>query len=158
MTAHGRKDLEQGAVEEGLTVDHFFPKGEILTKVDDAKEFVTKWVHSFGFGHYQWRVLVMRQENAGEYWARAFFDHDEEWFELEFVPDGVLPKEQVEFLVLHEFAHGLFDYASAEDSMQEAACNRLARLLSGQANGANYTMYANGYWRTLPPESGNGGK
>ena len=148
-------NLESSEVPEDVhQVAEFYPDPS-MTDVTLAEKYLEKWAHTFGFAHYRRKVHPIRVEDAGGFWARCFFDHDEEWLEIEIVPDGVVPEAQTEHLILHELCHGLFEYAAGSDSHEEAACNRLARFCSGLADGTNFTMYGDGYWRALPDQRSN---
>jgi len=91
-----------------------------------------KWATAFGLGHYSREVRCLPADQKGKVWGRSHYNHQEEWFEVEVVPDGALPTEQVEALVLHELAHGLLSFANEGDSAVEAVCNRISKLASRQ--------------------------
>lgn len=144
-------NLEQGSLPDNAESVKEFITDEPQFRVEVAQRYLEKWVHTFGFGNFARTVIPMTKETAGAYWARAFVDLDEEWLEIEIVPDGVLPEEQVEFLICHELMHGLIDYADSGEGPLESACNRIARVLTG-FQGANKIMYGEGAWRHLPDD------
>lgn len=96
-----------------------------------TQQYLDKWVPRFGFGHYHYKLRLIDTKAKLEFWARSWYSHEEEFFELEIVPDGVLPPRQHEGLVLHELTHGFLSFAETGPVQQETACNRLPRLLLG---------------------------
>lgn len=109
----------------------------------EAKALTEKWAPAFGLGHYAHEVRVLPESARGKMWGRSYYNHEEEWFEFEVVPDGALPSAQVEALVLHELAHGLLNLASKSDHAVEAVCNRIVKLASRQKNVVHCNQHEN---------------
>lgn len=110
--------------------------------VSQAEALVEKYVGRFGFGDYGYTVRLLPKEWYGKRWAHVSFCHEDGWFVLEVVPDGVLPARELESVVLHELAHGLLELpAELGDAGHEQAANRIARLVMGRRwNHPNHWM------------------
>lgn len=106
-----------------------------------GKELVDRWATRFGFGHYSRRVRKMAKTKREHYFALVYFDHEEEFFEVELVPDGTLPIRQLEYVVVHEMTHGLVGYAQQHVGAEEVICNRVARAFT-RSKGPNELHYA----------------
>lgn len=119
---------------------------------DEAKDLLDYWLPRFGFGHYRVHTKVLPASARGKLWARCHWNHDEEFVNFQFVPDGVLKRPQMEALVLHELSHGLCRLAEDSDG-EERVCNRIARLALGgrQTQLPNEWMFASDdkWWDTL---------
>lgn len=100
--------------------------------VRKGKAYVERWMPRFGFTNYAVTVGVLPPDQKGQCWGRSWWNVAEEWADIELVPDGILPDDQLEGLVLHELAHGLVELARSGDGGTETVCNRLARLLGAQ--------------------------
>lgn len=101
--------------------------------VSEAEALVEKYAGRFGFGDYGYTVRLLPQEWYGKRWAHVSFCHEDGWFVLEVVPDGVLPARELESVVLHELAHGLLELPTElGEAGHEQAANRIARLVMGR--------------------------
>lgn len=109
--------------------------------IDKGRALVEKWALRFGFGSYSRRVRKMPKAKREHYYALVYFDHEEEFFEVELVPDGTLPMRQLEYVVIHEMTHGLVGYAHQHVSAEEVICNRVARAFT-RSKGPNEHHYA----------------
>jgi hypothetical protein len=121
----------------------------VTDQLRDAKKLLNKWLPKFGFAHYSRYVELVPEDQKGKTWAMVKWDHDEEFVVFYFVPDGVLPKEQLEVVVLHELAHGLISLANESAPDEERVCNRIARILAPQVMTTNEWMQ-----HTEPPSGG----
>lgn len=108
-----------------------------------GKELVEKWATRFGFGHYSRRVKLMPKSKRQHFFALVYFDHEEEFFDVELVPDGSLPAKQLEYVVIHEMTHGLVGYAHQHVQAEEVICNRVARAFT-KSRGPNEHHYKGG--------------
>lgn len=102
--------------------------------VKHACFYYKKWAPKFGFGHYHATIVVLDKEDKGKVWGKSTFNHEEEWVVMEVVPDGILPRAQVEALMLHELSHGIISLACSSDAAEEMVCNRISRLANEKHN------------------------
>lgn len=113
--------------------------------VKKSEALVKAYAKRFGFGHYNIHVSPLPKEDAapdGGYWGRSHWNHHEEYFNVQVVPDSVLTDAEREHLVLHELTHGLLSYASDNDSNCETVCDRVAKLVAGPGvTGPNYKLF-----------------
>lgn len=103
----------------------------------------------FGLGHYRYTVTCLPEDAKGKVWGRSHYNHSEEFFDIQVVPDGVLPEVEQRHLILHELAHGILQFAYESSAGCETACNRIAKMvLGGEATGPNYSTCGgpNGDW------------
>lgn len=92
---------------------------------------VADWAPVFGFQNFRITVTVLPEEEKGKHWGLSSWNIEEEWAHIQLVPDGVLPDDVQEQLVLHELAHGLIDLATKGEAELEVVCNRIARFFGG---------------------------
>lgn len=130
----------------------------VSPQLERATALVVKWAQRVGFGHYRMYVAVLPKRERGDCWARVHFDHEEEWFTMEVVPDGTLPEDVLEHTILHEFGHGLIELAELGPGSTELACNRIANLaLYSPHPNEHYLMHhpeAQRHWATMPVAKG----
>lgn len=117
-------------------VDEPQPPARKRESVAQARVLIKKWADRFGFGHYNARVRVLPKKLRPDFFALCAFDHEEESFDIDVVPDGTLPPRQLEFVVIHELTHGLVSYARQHDAAEETICNRVARAFT-RSSGPN---------------------
>lgn len=106
-----------------------------MPSVRKGERLVRKWADLMGFGHWRISVECLPESQRGEVWGRSEYNAEEEWATIQLIPDGKIPLEQLEGLVLHELAHGLLHLANKSEAHTEIVCNRIARLL-GPENAA----------------------
>lgn len=107
--------------------------------VKKSEKLVKEYAPLFGLGHYRFSVTVLPEDMKGKIWGRSNFNHSDEYFDMQIVPDGTLQDTAHRHLILHELAHGIVQYASESDAGLETACNRIAKMVLGPcANSPNY--------------------
>lgn len=93
-----------------------------------------KWMVRLGFSGYQVTVLVLERENYGKCWAASTWSTDDESVTFRFMPDGTLPKDTQELVIIHEVAHGLMELATEHGMTNlEQACWKIARSFRPEA-------------------------
>ncbi len=113
---------------------------------------VKEYAPLFGLGHYRYTVTCLPEDAKGKVWGRSHYNHTEEFFDIQVVPDGTLEDTQHRHLILHELAHGILELADESDAGTETVCNRVAKLVLGpDSTGPNYSTCGgtNGEWPTF---------
>jgi len=100
-----------------------------VPSVRKGTRFVKKWAEPMGFAGWHIAVQPLPEDQKGKVWGRSEFNVEEEWAVIELLPDGIIPDDALEGLVLHELAHGLLLISSKSDAHTETVCNRIARML-----------------------------
>lgn len=96
----------------------------------DARRLVKKWAAALGFGHYRMSVLELQPDS--EFWAVSRYSHEDEVAVIGFDTSAGMSKGELEFITLHELAHGIIELANLSPAHLETACNRIARLALGE--------------------------
>lgn len=131
------------------------PKPKRVDPLAIAKEVVDRYATRFGFGHYSFKVKLMPKSLQANYYALCYFDHEEEFFEVEVVPDGTLPARQLEYVVVHEMAHGLLSFAAQHSVAEEVICNRVARAIT-RTRGPNEKLHPGNKLGVIGQPAANG--
>lgn len=103
---------------------------------EKAVALVERWAKPFGFEHFTRTVSLLDGPEVDQCWAMSNWNLPEEFVRFWFQPDGSLPARTLEFVVCHEYAHGLLlltgSSVSEHDNWQtELVCNRIASLVVG---------------------------
>lgn len=117
--------------------------------VKKSERMVKEYAPAFGLAHYRYTVTCLPEEAKGRVWGRSHYDHSEEFFDIQVVPDGTLGDTEHRHLILHELAHGLAGYSALSKKHEETVCDRLAKLVLGpDAAGPNFSLCGadNGEW------------
>lgn len=100
-----------------------------MPSIRKGVRLVKKWAEPMGFAGWRITVQLLPEDQKGKTWGRSEFNVEEEWAVIELLPDGIVPDDALEGLVLHELAHGLLLIGSRSDAHCETVCNRIARML-----------------------------
>jgi hypothetical protein len=115
-------------------------------KLQRTVRLVDKWMTRLGFSGFKATVRALHQASYGSCFALSNWNIEEEWVVMEFMPDGILPKDVQEAVVIHEVAHGLAAMAQAGDSTEETMCWRVARAFKQKAAAPNEWMEPHTEW------------
>lgn len=99
--------------------------------VNQATKYAKRWLRRAGFQNYRLTMREMTPKEARKHWAYCIWDIEEEHVLIAAVPDGTVPDEVMDLVMLHEVAHGLCRMAQAAPftTLEELACNRIVRLV-----------------------------
>lgn len=100
-----------------------------------AERRIRYWLRRAGFGHYHLSIVAASRDELEGAWALVEWDLDEEAVEFALPPEGTLPDDLMELVIIHEVAHGICALAQAQPggTLEEVACNRILRLVKPRA-------------------------